>query len=346
MRMHFFSKGDITVPSSRFRVFLLADQLRALGHQVSVEEVPQTSRWSGLNPREWFQVVEYVKKLLAIDRRELLYLQRTIYNRFFFLAVLFARACGARYVFDIDDAVYLHSPFKTKALVRFASAVTCGGEEIAQWARRHNRRVYICSNALPDEYFSAIAVRSDPVIGWIGNGPAHYENLLLLRDALTRLVQGGFQFTFKLVGAVGDSRIYDFLKGIPGLRYQVVDSVDWSRPEQSVRELDGFTIGLMPLVDTPWNRSKYMKILEYMARGVVPVVSRIGEAARVFESGTEGYTVADDGWYDALSLLLKDPSARERLALNAAATARRKFTMRVRATEFMRMIEEKTSYEQ
>jgi glycosyltransferase involved in cell wall biosynthesis len=80
-----------------------------------------------------------------------------------------------------------------------------------------------------------------------------------------------------------------------------------------------FDIGIAPILDTPFNRSRSnIKVKEYAASGIPWLASACGPYARLGEH-EGGRLVPDDGWYDALDALIGDPAARD--ALSAAGTA-------------------------
>lgn len=341
MRFFIYTKGTEDVASSRFRGYALAAELRRQGHVVHIEPVPSGAR-SFISMQGLRSLLAYSRALYLLEDGDVLYLQRTIYNKFFFMAVLLVRIfCRTKYVFDIDDAVYIHSPLKTKIIVYFAAVVTCGGREIQEWVLRYNHNSFIFYNALSETYFSEkLPHDRKAVIGWIGNGPAHYENLVLLHEPLRRLVADQVPFSFRLIGALADQRIYALYRDIPGLDVDIVDELDWKVPEHTIQELDTFAIGVMPLTDIPWNHAKYMKTLEYMARGVVPVVSKIGENARIINSGENGLiALTPEDWHTSLKQILQSNNLRARLSAGAQLSCKTDFSLTVRTHEFIRILE-------
>lgn len=82
-----------------------------------------------------------------------------------------------------------------------------------------------------------------------------------------------------------------------------------------------FDVGIAPLADTPFNRSKSnVKVKEYAAGGTPWLASPVGPYVDLGER-QGGRLVADDGWYEALSRVLDKPRARAKLAKRARAWA-------------------------
>src|SRR3989344_972574 len=100
MKFHFFTKGDKSVPSSRYRAYYIAESLVKLGHDATVTPV------SDYTHSAFFR---YLRTLLGLSREDVLYLQRPVLNTHFVMAVIIARFFGRRFIFDFDDAVYEHS---------------------------------------------------------------------------------------------------------------------------------------------------------------------------------------------------------------------------------------------
>lgn len=84
---------------------------------------------------------------------------------------------------------------------------------------------------------------------------------------------------------------------------------DW---ETYYRSVGRFDIGIAPLRDNAFNRSKsWLKVLEYMALGVVPVATALPEYRRLL-AGVPGLLInpgKDHEWFAALRMLTEDPGA-------------------------------------
>jgi glycosyltransferase involved in cell wall biosynthesis len=88
------------------------------------------------------------------------------------------------------------------------------------------------------------------------------------------------------------------------------------------RRIAGFDIGIAPLADIPWNRSRSdIKLKEYAASGVPWLASSVGPYAALGED-QGGRLVADDAWFEALDRLVSNRRERKRLARKAARWAR------------------------
>ncbi len=88
------------------------------------------------------------------------------------------------------------------------------------------------------------------------------------------------------------------------------------------RRIAGFDVGIAPLTDIPFNRSRSdIKVKEYAASGVPWVASPVGPYAGLGED-QGGILAPDDGWFEALDRLVSSRKERKRLARKARKWAK------------------------
>lgn len=328
MKLFFFTKGEKSVPSSRYRAYYIAEELNKLGYEATVIPVKD---------RSVVAFFKYLFFLWRIKSDDVLYLQRTIYNKFFLLAVLCARLFGRRFIFDIDDAVYEHSKLKTKLLTRYADFVTCGSEKIKKWTILHNKKCFVVENSIPlSVYTERKHEPNEPfVIGWIGTFPERLMKPVV--PALEKLVANGVQFNFKVIGAMGNPEIKNLLKNIPNVT--IIDSLDWSNPSEAVSEIKKFNIGIMPLTTSEWDQVRYFKVLEYMACGVPVVATSTVTISAIVEKAGCGFAVKDtDEWVKGISELISDKSLRKKMGDSGREYVVKTYSTTVRAKELLKLI--------
>lgn len=321
MTFYFFTKGAKDVPSSRYRAYYIAEELDKLGHKTLV--MPASKRYlKGF--------LTYLRILLKSKPEDVIYLQRTIYNKYFTIAIIVARLFGKRYIFDIDDAVYEHSRLKTKLFIKYADFVTCGSEQIRDWTLQHNERSYLLTNGIPIQIYTRRIEEPAgvPVIGWIGTFPEKYVQPII--PAFKKMIQEGKVFKIRIIGAMKNPEIRLLLNGMDNV--EIIDSLDWSNPSEAVEEIKKFTIGIMPLTNSKWDQVKYFKVLEYMACGV-PVVASPGKTAQAiikeFNCGLVASNTED--WAEALTLLLEDADLRSEMGKAGRIATENSFTIKATA---------------
>src|SRR3989338_7393470 len=149
MKIHFYTKGDEKIGDSRQRAMRIADELRERSIDTVVHWPPvvliSTTRW----PKKFFLIVTTILSLFSIKKRDIVFLQMTIGNKFFFaIIVAYLTLFRRKMIFDFDDAIYMHDFYKTKKFTQMADAVIVCSQALAQWARQYNKNVYIIHTSL------------------------------------------------------------------------------------------------------------------------------------------------------------------------------------------------------
>jgi len=226
---------------------------------------------------------------------------------------------GVPFVFDFDDAIFLHYtyispanrylrllkfPGKTGTICGLASHVIAGNSYLANYANRFNKNVTIVPSTINLNNYTIENSRptaEPPVIGWTGSYSTiqYLDNLrLALRQLATRE-----RFKLKVVG-------------VPGYRMEgvEVEAIPWN-PDTEVADLRGIDIGVMPLKDDEWTRGKCgMKALQYMALGIPTICSPVGVNPRIIRDHENGLLAeTDEQWKGCLTELFHSPELRQQL---------------------------------
>ena len=343
MTVYFFTKGGMESGSSRQRAFLIAEKLNEIGQKAIVYQPLRKER--GLIKK----IINFVSFFGKIKKNDILYLQRTIYNRkLLILIICYKLTFRRKIIFDFDDAIYFQHRLRTKILTKIADIVIVGSHSLRDWALKINKNVYIIPTSVDHKLYEKYdALKRPPndkvVIGWIGNGRDHYKNLALLEPVFECLIADGFDFKFRLIGALKDKRIYELFEGIKNLDIEIVDSLDWSNPENMPKTIQYFDIGLMPLIDDEWHRGKCaFKAIEYMACGVPVVISAVGENNYLVQDGINGFlTVSENDWVEKIKRIIQgDPSFCKKIKLNGKKTILEKYSFEANTGKIKKIIED------
>jgi glycosyltransferase involved in cell wall biosynthesis len=320
MNILFFTKGDKSVGSSRYRVWLVAEWLeKQYGWTHKITHSMAYSLFS-LRParfRLFFSIFSEIRN----RKHNILFVHKSLFPwDIVFLIIAAKKFFGKKLVYDLDDAEWIHSAKKSSMLARHADVVFCGSHEILQWAQQLNNNCVLIPTTVDAILYGKYAVQyneqSPFIIGWVGQGRAHYKagNFTIVKPVLDVLYAGGSRFCFVVIGAQRYQPLKDFFLNTP---YEVifVDDVDWSNYE-AVPELIrtwGFQVGIMPLMDTLFNRAKCaLKAIEYMACGVPIIVSPVGEANVIIKNGTNGFLAdSPEEWLKTFLLLARDINLRK-----------------------------------
>jgi glycosyltransferase involved in cell wall biosynthesis len=266
-------------------------------------------------------------------RADVTWLERHFVPGADFLGVLLKRP----FVLDLDDAVWLYTPFgeqMTALLVRRATGVIVGNTTLATWCRQYNGNVREIPTAIDCSRFVP-RMRSDGqsfVLGWTGTS-VNFEHLRMIESVLAKFLAS--EPTARL-RVVADSK--PEFERIPAAQ---LEFVRWS-PEVEAESVATMDVGLMPLFESPVTRGKCsFKMLQYMACGKPVVVSPVGLNAQILSMGHLGYgPSSDEDWFTALKELQMDRNLRSRLGQVGRQVAMERFDTRVIAGQVAEFLQQ------
>ncbi|ADG05617.1 glycosyltransferase family 4 protein [Kyrpidia tusciae] len=296
--------------SSRVRMYQYIPYLESQGVQVTVAPFFDDEYLENLynsRRRSFVSIARaYARRLgqiLDSSRYDILWIEKEIFP---WLPAWFEKMLckgSVRYVVDYDDAVFhrydMHgSPMvrtvlghKIDVVMRCASVVTVGNEYLAERAKKAGaRRVVHLPSAVDLNKYRVAPVKRNGVftIGWIGS-PATAKYLKLIQPALKEVCKDG-RANVLLVGS-GPVELDDVPTTI----------VEWSE-ETEVSWIQQFDVGIMPLVDGPWERGKCgYKLIQCMACGKPVVASPVGANREIVREGINGFLAGTTTqWIQAL----------------------------------------------
>ncbi len=215
------------------------------------------------------------------------------------------------YILDYDDAWFHNYDLHRSKIVRFfygdrldilmrnANAVLAGNKYLS--ARAHkakSKRIENIPTVVDSVRYSFvrqnISNHSVPKIVWIGS-PTTIKYLNEISSALQELAK---KRDFELVVIGGKFS----LKGV------MTREVVWSEDEE-VEAISDCNIGIMPLVDSPWESGKCgYKLIQYMACGLPVVASPVGVNMEIVDINRNGFLASSQSeWVEYLSFYLDHP---------------------------------------
>lgn len=220
-----------------------------------------------------------------------------------------------RVVLDLDDAVlslrpslvvrspftrWLYGPQQARALLDRADAVIVSSAELAASLEGHARAITVLPTVPdPGRYpLAALDPRTPIVVGWAGTN-GNIPSLEPLRNVFAKMRAEQIA-NLEVVSSLPWDGPSDFHR--------------WSLAEESTL-FRRFQVGIMPLPDTPYTRSKAaFKLLQYMAAGLPVVASPVGVNRELIETSGAGFAAETEAeWESALRTLAADPELRATL---------------------------------
>lgn len=211
----------------------------------------------------------------------------------------------------VTGGVNRHSWRNLNRSCRDATLVTVSTPALLRVYAAHGRGM-VLPNYLPDMYEQTVRVDSDE-IGWPASYHSHPNDPEVLRGSLSRLVGEGARFRM-----VGDPTSAGAALGLsedpPGGGVSI---------EEWPQAVAGLGIGMAPLADTRFNRSKsWLKPLEMSAVGVPWVASPREEYVRLHKLGAGILAERPRQWYRELSRLRDSPALRSEMSEAGQSVAR------------------------
>jgi glycosyltransferase involved in cell wall biosynthesis len=199
----------------------------------------------------------------------------------------------------------------TVKAARLAYAFTTPSEVLGGKYRRAGvERVEVIENSVLTTYPRRRHNGKDVVIGWVAGAEHRADaNRLRIPDVLRRLIAAHDDVRVECIGVdLGLRERYENIRHVPFFELP--------------GRIGGFDVGIAPLSDIGYNRTRSnIKLKEYAASGVPWLASPIGPYVGLGEE-QGGRLVAEDRWLEELQRLVVNPRERERLARNAERWAK------------------------
>jgi GT2 family glycosyltransferase/glycosyltransferase involved in cell wall biosynthesis len=258
------------------------------------------------------------------------------------------RASGARLVYDLDDDL-LNIPLDhadaatlrpksgvVRRMINGADQITVSTQVLRDRLRSARDDLVLVPNGLDERLWLANPPRPRRRFGpvrilYMGT-QTHAADLALIAPALGR-VKRDFGHTVE-IEILGVSARGDLPDGVTRIGPSVNGGLSYPGFVNWFTQAEPWDIGLAPLVDTAFNRSKsVIKCLDYAALGLAVLASDMPVYRGSLADGPGGQLVADseDAWYNAISWLIRDRAARLRLGEGARAALQQDGTLAAQA---------------
>jgi glycosyltransferase involved in cell wall biosynthesis len=339
MKILLLSRYDRLGASSRVRSYQYIPYLEADGLTVTTKPLFGTRYLEkfyagGRKPMSEF-VIAYLRRLwYLLNSRDydLLWIEYELLPWLPSWGETLLTACGIPYVVDYDDAIFhrydMHRSFlirkflgqKINQVMQRAALVVVGNDYLAQEASRAGARniEYLPSVVDVNRYHVSFDTdRRFFNIGWIGS-PTSEHYIYTISSVLQNICN--------------DHRTRIVMVGAKNVKLENTSCAlrPWSE-ETEVAEIRDFDVGIMPLVDGPWEQGKCgYKIIQYMACGKPAVASPVGINRQLIDHGENGFLVNTPAqWVTALELLRENDALRMKMGKNARTKVELEYNIHV-----------------
>jgi glycosyltransferase involved in cell wall biosynthesis len=334
--------------SSRMRIYQYVPLWHRSGIDVQVSPLLSDAYLKRLYAKQvtnWFEILRNylirILTLLSARKFDLLWIEKELFPN---LPAWFEQALSAlniHYVVDYDDAIFHNydcsrHPIKRilankiDTVMRNAALVVCGNAYLADRASSAGaRHVEIVPTVIDLERYrvSQFVSRKPVVIGWVGS-PSTAKYLDVVAPAL-RALSGKFPLQLRVIGAQ---------LALPGLD---VDCRRWCE-ETEVSEIQNFDIGIMPLIDSPWERGKCgYKLIQYMACGKPVLASPVGVNREIVIDHSNGYLASTvEEWVYSFEALISNLQKRQEMGIQGRRLVEERYCVQVTSSRLAHMFDD------
>lgn len=222
------------------------------------------------------------------------------------------------------------------AAFSFADALTVSTEPLKERMEKHmkdafglEKKIYVIPNMsdLNDFNFTPAKKYKDRVVIGYQGSTSHNEDLAMILPTLKKLMQKHRNLYFEVIGAVDKEHLHGFfgdwdIKLLDRVAMLPATRIFNDYPARLAEQK--WDIGIAPLIDTPFTRSKsHIKWMEYSAFKIPCVASRVYpyfmpiEGRNTIVDGETGFLCRPPEWEAKLERLIVDKKLRETIGQNA-----------------------------
>ncbi len=328
MKILLLAKYDYAGASSRYRTLQYLDFLKQNGIHVTVNSLLDNRYISKIYSNQkasfFYSFVRYLKRAL------LLFLNKNKYDLYWIEGELFPYIplflekifLPKKYIVEYDDAIFHNYDLHRSKLVRFllgtkikkimkkGQHVIVGNEYVKQYAKEAGtEKITILPTVVDANVYKPdpkISTNEATVVGWLGS-PSTVKYISQIEPVLLAIAKK-HNVKFHVIGGEYN------LKGIETFCYHWPNK--WSE-EEEIHLLNQIDIGIMPLIDSSWEKGKCgFKLIKYMACAKPVIASPVSTNIEIITDGVTGYLANSfNDWEDKLVSLIKDKEKSSRFGL-------------------------------
>jgi len=342
MKILFVTLGNEELASSRTRVFQYLPYLSEQGIEFKIIRYNLSlDLWifSNIGRNNFFNKVLFRGLMAIVYRLNVLY---KTYNNFRILnsspkvdVVFIQKAIlpisvqkklanlNPNIIFDFDDALYaapkIYNVEGFLNILQLSKLVVIENKYNERYVHNYNKNTLIITGPIDCKKYDMKRAQVNELftIGWIGSPSTTYY-LDIIKGPLLRFKEKyGNVFQLNLVGA-SEVDFGDI----------IVNKFKWSLETENDL-LSQFDVGVAPLYDDEWSRGKGgYKILQYMAKGIPPIVSPVGINSDIVVHGINGFhAITEEDWFASFEKLFLDKKLYDNIALNARKTVQDNYSV-------------------
>jgi len=302
--------------------------------------------YSGKRSRYSSIFASYFKRLVRLqtsNQYNFIWLEKELFPWIPSWVELLVQRSNVPYIIDYDDAIFHQydqnpSPLirgllgkKIDQVMKHSALVIAGNDYLADRAYRAGaKKVEIIPTVIDSDRYLLYEKKERKIlkIGWIGS-PSTAKYVKQINTVLTAICRD-YNAKVVLIGA-GKMNSIDF----------PVEHIEWSY-ETEVKSIQELDIGIMPLLDSDWEKGKCgLKIIQYMACYLPVVASPVGVNTEIVDHGFNGFLAKDESeWYLYLSQLLTNNELRYRMGQRGRNKVEQHYSLQITTPKLTKLLKQ------
>ncbi len=281
--------------------------------------------------------------LLSSRKYDLLVIEKELIPYFPPLFEYILHKLKIKYILDYDDAIF-HNYDKNNLLIirkllgkkinrvmSWASYIVTGSAYLTEYAKKYNKNVIEIPTVVDISKYKLAKKKEDNefIIGWIGS-PSSSEYLISILSSLKKF-STTYNCKIKIIGF--DKRLVHILTDLP------LEIIEWNE-DTEIEEISSFTVGIMPLINSPFAKGKCgFKLIQYMACGMPIIASPIGANLNIVEHNINGF-LADNyqDWFKYLEILYSNNELRSYMGNKGKKIVKNKYSLQITSIRYIDII--------
>ncbi len=237
-------------------------------------------------------------------KHSLIVIQKICTNRIYAKSLkLLIKLSPKKSLYDIDDAEYIRHPKSTlEFFLKNCESISVGSTELYKYAKGFNKSVFIQTSPIIDHSIQKKKRNQFVNVGWVGdlgNGNktskefSHKTSLFkLLFPELKKL---NFPIKLSLIGVKNKKdipEIKNYFKEYKNIEIDIPTDLDWEKDEWVYDLISKFDMGVSPMVNHLFNKSKSaFKAKQYLSCGVPTIACDVGDNKFFVKHNLNGFII-------------------------------------------------------
>ena len=268
-------------------------------------------------------LIPVVNTLIAAHQADVVVLLRKTFPMPIFWLL---RILSKKLIFDFDDAIFCNTDGshsytrmqRFKHTIKHCDYVFAGNGYLASHAKQFNPAVEIIPTSIDTDKYHLDSQKELQAFTLVWIGSSSTKKYLV--DILPQLEKAA-----QSVPDLQLNNISDFQLSSPILK---INNIPW-HAETEASELNKADIGIAPMLDNNWTKGKCaLKVLQYMASGLVVISSHSGVNAEVIQDQVTGYLMKEnEAWPELIVALQHKKSQLQQMGQQGKLFVNNEFSM-------------------